>query len=917
MMIVQEPVQAAIWHCLNHNDYSDAIFLSERLYAEVNSEDSLFLLATAYYRNGQIDYAYNILKDQCTTSVQCRYLLGYCAYELQKYAEAENAICISVDCSTNLNFDDLISEFGEHAAFVLLLLAKVALKTERRPRALEAYKRALKLNPFLWSCFQTMCTMGDKPNVNSYFNLGDLDSLSHCHGSTTILPNQSTSTLPPSQYTPSTLPDLTPPPPHILNNNVPIDTQLLSPTTTSLTSQLGNQPQLPTLLLSGVNKLANSGATTVGGGGFVCTTPEQQMMTPLNAGLGALCMSGLGYLGATAGRGKGIAGGGGARFGYRMIDNRGSPVLSFDNPSSLYQLGQSDLYSITSSPPLSSPQSTATLTDANEQKSFTRKVRALGNLIGAGRREVASRDQKEQREQRSVECQQQGQGQVAKGVPLFSQSLLNNQSTTPGQQIVDNRGGNLQAVRRSSRLFSSSYSVKENNKSPNRSNKFATPKSPPRKSKVKVSKCNLNEINSYLDLNAKNGRILRKEKNSNDSVTSVDSGGNNKDRGNNITNTSPMCFVNVLQVQKHSAEGLMQLMRDLGQAYMHLCQYNCSGTIDILHRLPSRHHYTSWVQTVLALAHFETADYESCVRYFSAVRAKEPYRIEYMDVFSTALWHLQREVALSALAQDLVHRQRDNAITWIVHGNCFSLHKEHDTAIKFLQRAVQVNPQHAYAYTLLGHEYITTEELDKAMSCYRNAIRLDPRHYNAWFGIGTIYSKQERFQLAEMNYSTALSINTSSSVIMCHIAIVQHARKQIDAALATLSRAIALDSSNSLCRFQRGSIFFTCGRYYDALQELERLRELVPQESLVYYLIGNIHKKLGNTDLALQHFSWATDLDPKGASSQIKEAFDPAAAGPGFSDMESPASPSADDESNQQQESIPFGGLNEDSDVSL
>lgn len=893
MMIVQEPVQAAIWHCLNHNDYSDAIFLSERLYAEVNSEDSLFLLATAYYRNGQIDYAYNILKDQCTTSVQCRYLLGHCAYELKKYSEAENAICISGDYNTSINFDELVTEFGEHAAFVLLLLAKVALKTERRPRALEAYKRALKLNPFLWSCFQAMCTMGEKPSVNSYFNLGELDSLSHCHGTTTILPTQTTSTLPITHYTPTptTLPDSTPPP-HILNNNltsisVPANVtdiqQLLSPPTTTTTN-----------VMSGVK------------GSFVgCTTPEQT--TPLNT-VNPLCMSGLGYLQSVANR-KGFLG-----RGYRMIDNKGSPVLSFDHPTT--QVADNNIYSITpSAPPSPQSPSTPTLTDANEQKSFTRKVRALGNFIGGGgRKEGAPR---EQREQRATE-----QGQGAKMAPLFhSQSLLNNQSPQPGLQIVDNRAGNLQAVRRSSRLFSSSYSVKENNKSPNRSNKFATPKSPPRKSKVKVSKCNLNEINSYLDLNTKNGRILRKEKSSNESVASQDSGGNNKDRGNNITNTatSPLCFANVLQVQKHSAEGLMQLMRDLGQAYIHLCQYNCASTIDILHRLPSRHHYTSWVQTLLALAHFETADYESCVRYFSAVRAKEPYRIEYMDIFSTALWHLQREVALSALAQDLVHRQRDNAITWIVHGNCFSLHKEHDTAIKFLQRAVQVNPEHAYAYTLLGHEYITTEELDKAMSCYRNAIRLDPRHYNAWFGIGTIYSKQERFQLAEMNYSTALSINTSSSVIMCHIAIVQHARKQVDTALATLSRAINLDSANPLCRFQRGSIFFTCGRYYDALQELERLRELVPQESLVYYLIGNIHKKLGNTDLALQHFSWATDLDPKGASSQIKEAFDPAgtAGANNFSDMESPASPSADDESNQQQESIPFGGLNEDSDVSL
>lgn len=69
---------------------------------------------------------------------------------------------------------------------------------------------------------------------------------------------------------------------------------------------------------------------------------------------------------------------------------------------------------------------------------------------------------------------------------------------------------------------------------------------------------------------------------------------------------------------------------------------------------------------------------------------------------------------------------------WCAAGNCFSLQREHDIAIKFFQRAIQVDPNYAYAYTLLGHEFVLTEELDKALACFRNAIRVNPRHYNAW-----------------------------------------------------------------------------------------------------------------------------------------------------------------------------------------
>lgn len=79
------------------------------------------------------------------------------------------------------------------------------------------------------------------------------------------------------------------------------------------------------------------------------------------------------------------------------------------------------------------------------------------------------------------------------------------------------------------------------------------------------------------------------------------------------------------------------------------------------------------------------------LRYFSEVRELEPYRDTLMELYSTSLWHQQKEVALSALAQDMTALDRNSSSTWCVVGNCFSLQKEHQTAIKYFQRAIQVN----------------------------------------------------------------------------------------------------------------------------------------------------------------------------------------------------------------------------------
>lgn len=41
-------------------------------------------------------------------------------------------------------------------------------------------------------------------------------------------------------------------------------------------------------------------------------------------------------------------------------------------------------------------------------------------------------------------------------------------------------------------------------------------------------------------------------------------------------------------------------------------------------------------------------------------------------------------------------------------GNCYSLQKDHETALKNFQRAVHLDARFAYAHTLCGHEYGST-----------------------------------------------------------------------------------------------------------------------------------------------------------------------------------------------------------------
>ena len=209
-------------------------------------------------------------------------------------------------------------------------------------------------------------------------------------------------------------------------------------------------------------------------------------------------------------------------------------------------------------------------------------------------------------------------------------------------------------------------------------------------------------------------------------------------------------------------------------ALLEASAYRCKECIEMLHKLPSNHFKSGWVQHLLGKCYFEMCEYKSSLLSLKEMMVLEPFRTDGMDILSTTLWHLKKEKQLCALAQQAVEVDKMSPQVWCVVGNCFSLQKETETSIKFFQRALQIDPSFTYAHTLCGHELMSNEDLDKALTSFRNALKYDDRHYNAWYGLGAIYFRQEKYDLAEYHFRKAISINSSSSVLQCYLGMVLH-----------------------------------------------------------------------------------------------------------------------------------------------
>lgn len=318
---------------------------------------------------------------------------------------------------------------------------------------------------------------------------------------------------------------------------------------------------------------------------------------------------------------------------------------------------------------------------------------------------------------------------------------------------------------------------------------------------------------------------------------------------------------------------LRQLFSVFAKAYKCFQKYDCYQAIRILESLPEGEQNTAWVLAKLGRLHYEIVNYKQSNRFFLKLRQLDRTRLEDMEYFSTLLWHLNKKVELTYLANELFDIDEHLAITWCVMGNLFSLLREPDEAVKCFNKSLALDPKFTYAHTLKGHEYFSNDNYEKALECFRCSILLDPRHYNAFYGIGMVYINLGEYQKADYHFKKAVAINPINIILICCVGMALEKLGKKTLALRQYELANKLQPLSALPVFKKAQLLFTMQQFPQALEQFEIVKELAPNEASVHFLLGQLYNIQHDKFLAIREFTIALNLDPKG-NYLIREAME-------------------------------------------
>lgn len=199
----------------------------------------------------------------------------------------------------------------------------------------------------------------------------------------------------------------------------------------------------------------------------------------------------------------------------------------------------------------------------------------------------------------------------------------------------------------------------------------------------------------------------------------------------------------------------------------------------------------------------------------------------------------------------------------------------YEQAEKELQQSLALEPQEAYAHSLLGLCLMHREKFAEATEEAEQAIHLEPDMAFAHYALAMILHQRHRNDEAIPAINEAIRLEPEDADYLAVLAQIQLDERRWPAALEAAERGLQHDPEHVGCNNLRAMALVKLGRKAEAGETIDTALKRNPDNSLSHANQGWTLLEKGEPKKALEHFRESLRLDPENewARSGIIEAL--------------------------------------------
>jgi tetratricopeptide (TPR) repeat protein len=171
--------------------------------------------------------------------------------------------------------------------------------------------------------------------------------------------------------------------------------------------------------------------------------------------------------------------------------------------------------------------------------------------------------------------------------------------------------------------------------------------------------------------------------------------------------------------------------------------------------------------------------------------------------------------------------------------------------------------QSAEVNVLLGQAQASDGDFESAVRSLDRALQIDPHVAEAHSTQGVIYLKQGRLDEAEKALRAELADHPNDWQAQQNLSVVLDSRQRPDEALLLLRKILGVRPEFADARYLLGKILLAQGAVEEAVQELEAATRLAPDNPSACYQLGKAYQRLGRSEDAERQFELFRNLKAK------------------------------------------------------
>ena len=196
----------------------------------------------------------------------------------------------------------------------------------------------------------------------------------------------------------------------------------------------------------------------------------------------------------------------------------------------------------------------------------------------------------------------------------------------------------------------------------------------------------------------------------------------------------------------------------------------------------------------------------------------------------------------------------------------------HDTAMRWIKRALLVDSKSAAAHSNLGSLLMDLGRFEEAIASCDMAIQLDPGFADAHYNRGNALFSLRRFIDAIASFRNAITINPQYVNALNNCGNALHKTRQFVEAIACFDQAIILDPGYAAAYSNRGAALIELRRTDEAILDLDRALAIAPGNVDAWTNRGEAFLRSHRYGEALASHDRALELDPKSADAWLGRA---------------------------------------------